>query len=101
MKESQFLSRRVCSRVSQVNEKTIRALVEAGAVKKVLLIANGAAIHVDIVTQNGPITATTTKGAIKTWATIDSSAKWVKALGVGRAQLDIVHWLPYQKGLNV
>ena len=36
-----------------VNEKTIRALVEAGAVKNVLLIADGATIHVDIVTQNG------------------------------------------------
>ena len=84
-----------------MNEKTIRALVEAGAVRKVLLIANGAAIHVDIVTQNGPITATPTKGAIKTWATIDSSAKWIKALGVGQAQLNIVHWLPYQKGLNI
>ena len=79
----------------------IRALVDAGAVKKVLLIANGAAIHVDIVTQNGPITATTIKGSIKTWATIDSSAKWIKGLGVGRAQLDIVHWLPQQRGLDV
>jgi hypothetical protein len=46
--------------------KTIRALVEAGAVKKVLLIADGAVVHVDIVTQNGPIKATTNKGAIKT-----------------------------------
>lgn len=84
-----------------MNEKTIRALVEAGAVKKVLLIANGAAIHVDIVTRSGAITATTTRGSIKTWATIDASAKWIKALGVGQAQLNIVHWLPYQKGLNV
>ena len=84
-----------------MNEKTIRALVEAGAVKKVMLIANGAAIHANIVTQSGPVTATTSKGAVKTWASIDSSAKWVKALGVGQAQLDIVHWLPNQKGLNV
>ena len=83
-----------------MNEKTIRALVEAGAVKKVLLIANGAAIHVDIVTQNGPITATTTKGSIKIWARIDSSAKWVKALGVGHAQLNIVHWLPQLERLG-
>jgi hypothetical protein len=82
-----------------VNERTIRALVEAGAVRNVLVIADGAAIHVDIVTQNGPITATTNKGAIKTWATIDSSAKWIKGLGVGKAQLEISRWLPGQKGL--
>ena len=39
-----------------MNERTIRALVEAGAVKNVLLIADGAAVHVDIVTQAGPTT---------------------------------------------
>ncbi len=45
-----------------MNERTIRALVEAGAVKNVLLIADGAAVHVDIVTQAGATTATTNKG---------------------------------------
>lgn len=84
-----------------MNEKTIRALVEAGAVKNVLLIADGAAIHVDIVTQTGPITATTNKGNIKTWATIDSSAKWVKGLGIGKAQLEISKWLPGQRGMSL
>lgn len=84
-----------------MNEKTIRALVEAGAVKKVMLVADGAAIHVDIVTQNGPVTATTLKGAIKTWATIDAGAKWVKNLGVGRMQLVVEKWLPSQRGLGI
>ena len=84
-----------------MNEKTIRALVEAGAVRKVLLIADGATVHVDIVTQNGPITATTNKGSIKTWATIDASAKWLKSLGVGKAQLEISRWLPGQKGMSL
>lgn len=49
-----------------MNEKTIRALVEAGAVKKVQIIASGATIHADIVTLNGLVTATTNKGSIKT-----------------------------------
>jgi hypothetical protein len=82
-----------------MNEKTIRALVEAGAVKKVMLIADGATIHVDIMTQAGVVTATTTKGAIKTWASIDSSAKWIKSLGIGKAQLEISKWLPGQRGM--
>ena len=82
-----------------MNEKTIKALVEAGAVKHVLLIADGATVHVDIVTQAGATTATTSKGTIKTWATIDSSAKWVKGLGVGKVQLDISRWLPGQRGM--
>ena len=84
-----------------MNEATIRALVEAGAVQNVLLIADGAIVHVEIVTQTGPITATTNRGSIKTWATIDSSAKWIKGLGIGRAQLEISRWLPGQKGLSL
>ena len=82
-------------------KKTIRALVEAGAVKNVLLIADGAAVHVDIVTQAGATTATTNKGGIKTWVTIDASAKWIKNLGVGKAQLEISRWLPGQKGMSI
>ena len=84
-----------------MNEKTIRALVEAGAVKNVLLIADGAVVHIDIVTQNGAITVTTNKGGIKTWVTIDASARWVKGLGVGKAQLDISRWLPGQRGMTL
>ena len=84
-----------------MNEKTIRALVEAGAVKNVLFIADGASVHVDIVTQNGAITATTNKGGIKTWVTIDASAKWVKGLGIGRAQLEISRWQPGQRGMSL
>mgnify|MGYP006928363493 CR=1 FL=1 len=82
-------------------EKTIKALVEAGAVKKVLIIANGATIYVDIVTQAGATTATTIKGGVKTWASIDSTAKWLKKLGIGKAQLEIGHWLPDQRGMSL
>ena len=49
-----------------MNEKTLRALVEAGAVKRVIIIANGACFHVEADTPNGSITASTQNGAIKT-----------------------------------
>ena len=84
-----------------MNEKTIRALVEAGAVKKVRIVAHGAAIHVDIITKNGVVTATTLKGAIKIWVTIDTATKWVKNLGIGRIELIVEKWLPAQRGLNL
>ncbi len=84
-----------------MHEKTIRALVEAGAVKKVRIVAHGAAIHVDIVTKNDVVTATTLKGAIKIWVTIDASTKWVKNLGIGRIELIVDKWLPDQKGLKI
>lgn len=83
--------------IAPVNEKTIRTLVEAGAIKKVCIIADGATIHVDVFTQSGATTATTNKGTIKTWASLDSSAKWVRNLGVGSAHLEISRWLPEQK----
>ena len=82
-----------------MDEKTTRALVQAGAIKKVLIIADGASVHVNVVTQNDTLTVTTTKGTIKTWATLDSSARWVKSLGIGKAQLEISKWLPGQRGM--
>ena len=84
-----------------MNEKTLRALVEAGAVKKVRIIANGACFHVEVDTPNGSVTASTLKGAIKTWATLDATARWVRLLGVGRVHLDVEKWAPGQKALRV
>lgn len=84
-----------------MNEKTLRALVEAGAVRRVQLVADGATIHVDVVTRNGAVTATTSRGRVKTWATIDAAAKWVKGLGVGRAQIEFSRWQPGQRGLPI
>jgi len=84
-----------------MNKKMIQTLVEAGAVKIVRIVASGAAIHVEIVTNTGATTATTLSGSIKTWATIDAAAKWIRALGLGRAQLELANWQPGQKGLNL
>lgn len=83
-------------KVQLMDEKTVKALIEAGAVKKVRLVANGATLHADFMTQNGAVTATTNKGAIKTWASIDSSARWLKKIGIGRIELEIGQWLPNQ-----
>ncbi len=85
-----------------MNRATAVALVAAGAIKRVLIIADGSTIHVDVVTQVGETsTVTTNRGSIKTWATIDASAKWVRGLGLGEAQLMIGKWLPGQKGLSL
>lgn len=86
--------------MKRVNEKTIRALVDAGAIKSVKIIADGATIHVRFNIQSGPVTATTNKGAIKTWASIDSSAKWIRRLGIGKAQVEMSKWLPDQKRIG-
>jgi hypothetical protein len=49
-----------------VDEKIIRALVEAGAVKKVKVVAEGSTIYVEITTGLEFVAAKTNKGALKT-----------------------------------
>ena len=86
----------------RMNRATAVALVSASAIKRVLIIANGSTIHVDIVTQVGETsTVTTNHGTIKCWVTIDAAAKWIKGLGIGKAQLEISRWLPGQKGMSL
>ena len=84
-----------------MNEKTIRALISAGAIKKVKIIADGSLIYVELVSPNETFTANTIKGKLKTWSSIDSASKWVKSLGVGYAMLELAKWQPKQKGLQV
>jgi hypothetical protein len=84
-----------------MNEKILRALVEAGAVKKIKITAEGSTIYVEAYTGSEVTTAKTIKGKLKTWSTIDSAAKWVRSLGIGQMQLDMAKWQPDQKKLNV
>lgn len=82
-----------------MNEKTLRALVEAGAIRRVRIVADGSRFHVEADTANATVVAHTSKGAPRTWGTLDASAKWVRALGIGSAQLDVSRWSPEQRGL--
>ncbi|MBT3472105.1 MAG: hypothetical protein HN454_04685 [Gammaproteobacteria bacterium] len=84
-----------------MNEKTLRALIEAGAVKRIDIVAQGNRFHVDAITPDGSLTVVTLKGTIKGWSSLDSTAKWVRSLGMGKAQLDLVNWQPEQKGLRL
>ena len=84
-----------------MNEKTLRALVEAGAVKRVRIIADGALIHIEADTPTGSVMASTVKGAVKTWGTFDAAAKWVRALGLGVAHIHVANWRPDQRALKL
>ena len=80
-----------------MNEKVIRALVEAGAVRRVRIVADQATFYIEIQTANGASTAETLKGKLKTWSTINAAAKWVRSLGIGEAQLMLARWNPEQR----
>jgi hypothetical protein len=84
-----------------MNEKTLRALVEAGAVKKIRLVAVGSTIYVEADTGKQVCTAKTIKGKLKTWSNLDSAAKWVRSLGIGTAQLDMAKWQPRQRTMKL
>jgi hypothetical protein len=56
---------------------------------------------VEIHTANGADAAQTHKGKVKTWATLDAAAKWVRAMGIGEAKLMLTHWTPSQKSIPI
>ena len=81
-----------------MNSTTLKALIEAGAIKSVCIVADGGVVHASITTGSGNSQpATTLKGDIKTWSTIDSAAKWVRNQGIGSMKLNVDRWRPAQR----
>ena len=87
--------------MTKMDEKAIRLLIENGAIKQIKIIGNGGRLHVEAITPSGKQLATTLKGKLKTWSTIDAAAKWAHKLGIGTLQLEIDKWHPGQKGLKL
>ena len=84
-----------------MDERMMKALVAAGAIKRIDIIGNGARFHVEANTPNGAITAETRKGKVKTWVTLDAAAKWVRSIGIGSANVNLAHWQPGQRELQI
>jgi hypothetical protein len=84
-----------------MDERMLKAMVAAGAITNINIIASGARFHIEAKTPNGPITAETRKGKVRTWVTLDAAARWVRGLGVGAAQVNLARWQPGQRELSV
>ncbi len=84
-----------------MNEQLMRAMVAAGAIQRITIIANGARFHVEAGTPNGAVTARTRRGKIKTWVSLDAAARWVRKLGIGKAEVRLSDWQPTQRELPV
>ena len=84
-----------------MDERLLKAMVAAGAIKNIHIIACGARFHVEARTPNGPVTAETRKGKVRTWVTLDAAARWVRGLGVGDAKINLAQWQPGQRELAV
>ena len=84
-----------------MDRKTLRALIDAGAVRKVRLIGEGPQFRAEIETQGGSLMVNTTGGKLRTWATLDAAAKWIRDLGIGTLQLELDKWQPQQRMLKL
>ncbi len=84
-----------------MDEKALKILISAGAIRKLRIIASGSIIYIEADYGTNTVKAHTIKGQLKTWATIDSAAKWVRNLGLGKAELHIDTWAINQKGLSL
>jgi hypothetical protein len=77
----------------------LKTMVDAAAVKRARIIANGARFHVEVDAPGRSFTVETGKGALRTWTSIDSAAKWLRGIGIGQVSLELAHWAPGQKSL--
>ena len=81
--------------------KSLKALIEAGAIKKIRVIGDGSHFYMEIMTQGGPSIVKTLKGKLKTWATLDAAAKWIHSLGIGSLYVELGKWQPGQRRLSL
>ena len=84
-----------------MDAKSLKAVINAGAIKKIRVIGEGSHFYMEIVTQTGPSIVKTLKGKLKTWATLDAAAKWIHSMGIGTLQVEIDKWQPGQKELKL
>lgn len=82
-----------------MNEKMLRTMIDAAAVKRARIIANGSRFHVEVDAPGKCFTIETGRGGVRTWTSIDSAAKWLRGLGIGQVALDLAYWSPGQKSL--
>ena len=84
-----------------MDEKGLKVAIATGAVKKVHIIANGSDFTVRADTPGGSFTVGTAKKFIRTWSTVDGAMKWLRNMGIGKAQLEFSKYTPKQRGMKL
>ena len=85
----------------KMNIKILRALIEAGAIKRVNIIGEGSFFRIEAVTPNGVNSVNTVNGKLKTWTNLDAAAKWLRNLGIGNCEVNLSRWQPEQKAMKL
>lgn len=84
-----------------MDEKTLKALIQAAAIKRARIVANGDCFHVEIDSPGRSFAVHTGKGELRTWRSIDATAKWLRGIGIAQSHLDTTQWHPGQRGLGL
>lgn len=82
-----------------MDERTLKTLLDAAAVRRARIIAQGARFRVEIDAPGKTFTLETARGELRLWPSLPAAAKWLKGLGIAEAALDLKHWTPGQKEL--
>ena len=82
-----------------MNKKALQTLIEASAVKRARIVANGSRLHIEVDAPGRSFVVQTDKGGVRTWQSIDAAAKWLRGLGLGHVALELAHWSPAQRSL--
>ena len=82
-----------------MDEKTLRTLVEAAAVKRARVVASGDSFRVEIDSAGRSFAVQTGKGSLRTWRSLDATAKWLRGVGIAQCVVDTVDWHPGQRAL--
>ena len=82
-----------------MDRRSLKALIDAGAIKRARIIAQGDDFRVEIDSPGRSFTIETAKGGLRTWRTIDATAKWLRSIGIAESNLNVAHWSPEQRSL--
>jgi hypothetical protein len=84
-----------------MDEKTLKTMVDAAAIKRARIVAQGANFHVEIDAPGRSFTIATAKGGLRTWRSIDANARWLRSMGIAQSTLDVSRWHPGQRSLQL
>lgn len=82
-----------------MNQKMLKTLVDAAALKRAHIIANGSRFYIEVDAPGRSFIIENDKGVMRTWGSIDAAAKWLRGIGIGQAALELARWQPGQRSL--
>lgn len=83
--------------IKKLTVEKLRLLADAGAVRELRIIGQGAGFALVVATRDDEGTLETAVGEVRLFAKLDTAARLVRDLGLGRAVLDLESWTPEQR----